>query len=464
MPFIAPVPDDTPYREVANALWAWVSSSAQTWKLNGRHRAVCEDFYVKDGPDVFVRKCRERAVYAPGALEATFHLPPFRGVAAAVAAEPELAPMLGKAVGSASHLFRITPDQIAGAVVPVDTDYEQPTDMQFGNPEIIERLLRRLHAVIHAATFEVVYVTPLWDLEVATPLELESGLILDVLTDDEAGKALQMNVISGDTAQRRRYHREPYRRLALRRTIALPKLVLDHIPTPEDVLAGQHPGVLEPNGFEDIERLLNLLSLVSTGLARTGATMSWATIGSPWGIQSANYVGTSTPGLDDRPSPRPRVTLDGANATKLVRYWAALNVAEAQGALSLALRRLRDAAERLRDADRMLDLVIAAEALFLSPDRDNTELKFRTSLHAAFYLENELAQRKIVFKTVGGAYDMRSAIAHGAAPDSVNVLGERLTVKALTPRMEAIVRRALQKRLDERHEPDWNALVVGLPT
>ena len=464
MPFLAPVPDDTPYHELANALWAWVSSSAQTWKLSGGHRAVCEDFYVKESPDVFVRVCRERAVYTPGAIEATFHLAPFQGVVAAVAADPELEPLLGKAVGSASHLFRLSPDQVAEGVVPVDTDYERPTDMQFGDPGRIEELLRRLQAVVRAGTFEVAYVTPIWDLEVATPLELEPGLVIDVLTDDEAFKALQMNAIAGDMAQRRRYVREPYRRLALRRTILLPKLVLDQIPTPDDVLAGRHPGVLEPNGFDDPERLLSLLPLVSTGLARTGATMTWATVGSPWGIQSVNYLSTSTPGLDDSRSPRPRVTLDAAGAADLARYWAALRETQAQGAPSLALRRLRDAAERRRDADRILDLVIAAEAFFLPADGDHTELKFRSSLHAAFYLETELARRRIVYRTVGAAYDMRSTIAHGGEPGSVNILGERLTIEALTPRIEEIVRRAVQRRLDERHEPDWNALTVGPAT
>jgi hypothetical protein len=462
MPFIAPVPENTPYRDVANALWGWVSSSAQAWKLSGAHRSICEDFFIKEGPEIFLRVCRERAVYTPGAIEATFHLAPFHSVVAALAAEPDFGPILGKAVGSASHLFPISPDRIAASVVPVDTDYERPTDMQFGEPGRIEKLLRQLHTVVRAATFEVVYVTPIWDLEVATPLELEPGLVIDVLTDDEAIKALQMNAIAGDMAQRRRYKREPYRRLALRRTIALPKLVLDRIPTPEDVLAGRHPGAHEQNGFDDPERLLSLLPLVSTGLAKTGATMTWATIGSPWGIQSVNYLPTSTPGLDDTQSPRPQVTLNDAGAADLVRYWAALRATQAQGPASLALRRLRDAAERRRDADRILDIVIAAEALFLPADGDHTELKFRCSLHAAFYLETELAERRIVYRTVGAAYDMRSAIAHGSEPRAVRVLGEPLTVEALTPRVEEIVRRALQKRLGERQEPDWDALVVGL--
>jgi hypothetical protein len=464
MPFIAPVPDDTPYRELANALWAWVSSSAQSWKLSGGHRIVCEDFYVKEGLNVFARLCRERTVYTPGAIEATFRLPPFHGVAAAMAAEPDLEPLLDKAVGSANHLFRLAPGKVASAVVPIDTDYERPTDMQFGDPGRIEKLLRRLHAVVHASTFEVVYVTPVWDLEVATPLELEPGVVIGVLTDDEAIKALEMNAIAGDMAQRRRYRREPYRRLALRRTILLPKCVLDRIPTPEDVLVGRHPGVSEPNGFDDPERLLSLLPLVSTGLARTGATMTWATVGSPWGIQSVNYLPTSTPGLDDSQSPRPRVTLDAAGAADLARYWAALGGVQAQGATRLALRRLRDGAERRRDVDRLLDLVIAAEALFLPDDNDHTELKFRSSLHAALYLETELERRKIVYRTVGAAYDMRSTIAHGGEPDSIRVLGERLSIEALTPRMEEIVRRAVQRRLEERNEPDWKSLIVGPAT
>jgi hypothetical protein len=388
-----------------------------------------------------------------------------RAFVSAIASEPELSRLVGKVVGAGSNLVLLTPEKIATTVLPVDTSYDKPNDMRLGDPNVIEQVLRRLHAVVQEDTFDVVFVTPIWALELQTPLELEPGLVLDQISDDETLMALQMTVIvaGGDLGSRKRYKREPYRRIVLRRTVALPKTILDRMPTPDELVDVVSKSE-EPHGFDDPERLLDLLPLVSSGHAWTGATMSWAVAGPPWSIRSASCIGTAVPGLGEQRTPRPSITLDDAAAMALSRYWNSLATHEPERGVALALRRLRAAAERRNETDRILDLVIAAEAVYLSDDDSHDELRFRTSLRAAFYLESNRVARRIVYKVMCTAYDVRSDVAHGREPRTVKFAGTEISMNDLADRVELILRRTLQKRLDEGIEPDWASLIVGPPT
>jgi hypothetical protein len=130
--------------------------------------------------------------------------------------------------------------------------------------------------------------------------------------------------------------------------------------------------------------------------------------------------------------------------------------------MDLALRRLRNASERSRDDDRILDLMIAAEALFIPRGSGHDELRFRVSLHGAFSLESDMTERKRVYKILAGGYDFRSKVAHGDDPGSVRVGGESFDIHRLLPELESIIRKALQLRMESPTvEVDWLSLVAG---
>jgi hypothetical protein len=454
--------DDVPYSSLAQALRTWLRASIDAWTKMGAYREICSDFYRKVDQDTFERVCRDRKIYDFQLDGVAYRLPQFDGVVEALAQEPELRSLIGKWVGSADHLFPIVPERIAGAVKPLDVDYDHPRDIRSFDDIRIDQLLRRLHAVVNSSTFDIVYVTPIWHLELDAPTELESNVVIDVMTDEEFTRAAQMNVIAGDASLGRTFKRDRYHRLALRQVVTVPRLVPSEALKPDDVLARIHPGQFELNGFGTIERFFNVLPLVSTGDVEVGATMTWSKIGDPWGLQSALYARGARPGLNAFPrnAVLSNATLDRNTQAELVRYWMLLQRALPSEALKLAMSRLQDAASRDRVADRLIDLIIAAEALFI-PSGDRSELTFRTSFHAALFLETDLAARRRVFKTLSAGYGMRSAIAHGRTPDTANVLGERLSLEQLTPRVEEIVRRALQRMLEQSSTPDWDALAVG---
>jgi hypothetical protein len=78
--------------------------------------------------------------------------------------------------------------------------------------------------------------------------------------------------------------------------------------------------------------------------------------------------------------------------------------------LAIAVRRFGDAGERRRSEDRLVDLMIAAEQLFLTGER--LELGFKLALRAAFFLGSDASTRREIFTIMGNGYSARSDLVH----------------------------------------------------
>lgn len=79
--------------------------------------------------------------------------------------------------------------------------------------------------------------------------------------------------------------------------------------------------------------------------------------------------------------------------------------------IQLAVDRVNLAAERSNPDDKIIDLMIAAEALFGGSGK--TEVTYRLRLRAAKYLGKDLQERKTIVGFLKEAYDRRSSIVHG---------------------------------------------------
>ena len=142
--------------------------------------------------------------------------------------------------------------------------------------------------------------------------------------------------------------------------------------------------------------------------------------------------------------------------------------------LTVALRRLAFASERQRNEDKMIDVLIAAEALFLSdvgngPDRG--ELTHRLAQRAGWFLGATPTERIAISQHMRKAYRVRSAIVHGShdLPLPNDPCGQGLSLKDFVAITEAYVRLALHKLISLASEPlerknlvHWNELVFGL--
>ena len=81
--------------------------------------------------------------------------------------------------------------------------------------------------------------------------------------------------------------------------------------------------------------------------------------------------------------------------------------------IGVAARRLQYSSERSRDEDRLIDLMIAAEALFLG-ENERQEFGFRLSPRAAQYLGSSHSERRAMYESFRDAYGLRSPIIHGS--------------------------------------------------
>lgn len=109
------------------------------------------------------------------------------------------------------------------------------------------------------------------------------------------------------------------------------------------------------------------------------------------------------------------VTLDWLRQFK--DFWQTLqtNAVRSRNFLMTAIRRFGYAHERYRSEDKIIDLLIAAEALLLSDGSYTGEVKYRLAQRTALFLTETSSIRKIIFKRMGVAYDLRSKVAHGGS-------------------------------------------------
>jgi len=97
-------------------------------------------------------------------------------------------------------------------------------------------------------------------------------------------------------------------------------------------------------------------------------------------------------------------------ANELKTLYAKMKQASNQ-TFKIASSRLGFGMERRFDVDKLLDYMIGLESLYL-PD-GNDELTFRLSLRIVFVVNQEMAERKNLFKFLKKMYGVRSKIAHG---------------------------------------------------
>lgn len=118
--------------------------------------------------------------------------------------------------------------------------------------------------------------------------------------------------------------------------------------------------------------------------------------------------------------------------------------------LGVMLRRFRDSYERydVRDPERLLDLAIALEAVFLNDNDSKEQLSFRLALRVARLLGGTLAERKTLFRGVRDLYNIRSKVAHGETVDTLSPRDSR-TLIGLQASAPPLVRRAVTRMLED---------------
>ena len=117
--------------------------------------------------------------------------------------------------------------------------------------------------------------------------------------------------------------------------------------------------------------------------------------------------------------------------------------------------------------DKIIDVAIALEALYLSDISEPTELSFRLRLHAAWLLKKKIKDRKDLMKDISQIYEWRSSVVHKGKLPKKKISKKKKRpytqeeIKALITNAQDICRDSIMKILEDGKFPEWNSLILG---
>ena len=116
--------------------------------------------------------------------------------------------------------------------------------------------------------------------------------------------------------------------------------------------------------------------------------------------------------------------------------------------------------------DKIIDLGIAFEALYLSDIKEKTELSFRLRLHAAWHLGKDKKCRKALMKEFWEIYNWRSAVVHtGKLPKKKVSKKKKIPyteqeVVEFIERAQDLCQQSIIKIMGKRKFPKWADLIL----
>ncbi|MFC1614382.1 hypothetical protein ACFL5K_03710, partial [Gemmatimonadota bacterium] len=340
----------------------------------------------------------------------------------------------------------------------------------------ITLLDRRCITDFKLAEFEIVYlkfekalysdkiyhtrITPIFGFEsVSSSIKLEKGIEIKLLDEKTMNFLFRFGVVLGGQLQNTIMYTPRY---GIFVSYELPKKICTHwggLNTKQMSLPFK-TGELEDKIFQS-------LRLIKEGQIYPSGT---ADITEPYpGMFGGGAVGLNKVTLPDKHWIGKRYhPLTKREETIFIANWRKIRKLDSNKYknLNTGIRRFSIACGRESVEDKIIDLLICAEALFLGDS--NMELSYKLSLRAAFFLAKNKDEREAIYKSMKKLYSIRSAIVHGNEPSPQNQSFEGkitdLTNKSNTA--ERYIRAAINKyiKLDLSKEDSakyFDSLILG---
>ena len=407
-------------------------------------------------------KKRIRTFWPPLTDEWLHTRPDYKKCIECLKADVVVAPHLDRSVGTSMSALRLEGGNILRTLIYAMLDDQ-------GRLAFTEE---RFHtewqelAVFFAANqiaFKVVAPLPYLVIQ-EFPLRLSNNIVLDRLTDDEVTRCVQVGVI------RPLYPRFPliYNAVAvgIRKTMFLPKLIRQGDEPPELPEAGDEGSFGNRPLFRDdlvIDDVLSALRIFKHSKIRSVGSASWTDAPFMEGATSFQLRGQWPYGG--------QFELSVGELPDFLEIWHRLE--EGAARFGFSVHRFNLAFDRGLLADRIVDLVIAAEALLLGDldEKYRGELRFRFALRAAKFITHPNFSEHDIFRTMRRAYDARSAVVHGGSRNDTRLPGNQTAESPIfIDAIEELVRLGLRKALSMRedgkklHQAEyWDSLVFSEP-
>jgi hypothetical protein len=249
-------------------------------------------------------------------------------------------------------------------------------------------------------------------------------------------------------------------------------LIIDHTVSP--LLS--KPSTENKNQFEiktksaefpnfDVEKFCQAFSLVSNYPVEP--VLQWSYIDQD---ELFNPQSVTTEILDlGTPKEKSSITIiDETRMEKIKdRYKELINLSsEVEEKLQIPIDRWIQSKTEDNPVDKIIDLGIALESLYLSGTESKSEIRFRFSLHAAWHLGEDKEHREGLMKKFKAIYDWRSAVVHtGKLPEKGRGKKKKSytqeEVREFIRNAQDLCRQSLIKILEDGEFPDWGNLILG---
>lgn len=323
------------------------------------------------------------------------------------------------------------------------------------DPDLFEMEYAKFEAAYYDSDIVYEVIAPLPTIKISRAINLDCDLeIANSSMEENRGSSF------GQTAESS--YRFDDEICVIRSLCRLPKVVGDR--KEPDHQKRKKDRATESAVHEKIELVINALRLSEIDNAYTSVIIHKP---SQWAFDQSRFF----PG---QPAPELVFTatledpwLDGFEA-----FWKKLRSdgVKKRKFLGIAIRRFGYSHDRQRLVDKMIDLMVAAEALFLSDKNSTGELRYRLSLRAALFLASDEQPQKTIFEWMGKAYDLRSAVAHGREAASVKLPklsdGSPVGLEQFVRTIQIWIRIAILKAIEIAQRPDAPKYLVdwdGLP-
>jgi hypothetical protein len=435
---------EDPLADVRQVLIAWSNAAVKQLTVDSWVDLGGPTTWLKWDEEVYIPGVGSTWLLLPEIHDELEKLPSFKALEEAVRQSPILAPMLGCLVGTprAQGLFSIW--NVASAFMPAQED------LVVGSAFSFEERYRTVSTLLRTREIEFCTTCPLQGVVFEEePIELSRELSITRLTPHEITAALSLRLIQplGDV-----FHLDESLSFALKKTFRLPLVVRPQGQGSSQSDEASLSMLLAGYTSEEVEQLQQCLALMTHERITVSGSMS--EIVRPTyllpaaGIQSSLLSTARAFGTSSR--------LDSGRCWELRYLWEISRDSSfpQSRAIALALRRLTFGTQRTNIEDRLLDVFIAAEALYLSDTssaKERGELRYRLALRAAVWSEGTLAgwSKRDVFKLMKRGYDARSTVAHGGTPQPKEIVVKDSQVKLveLVKATEDVVRAGLNKAL-----------------
>jgi len=322
-------------------------------------------------------------------------LPEYQVCMKAMASDPAITRHLNVLVGFYNSQFRRTPEEYLEYLIlrqfPINTESIEFNPTLFDNAyEILERFFYKDNFIFRA-------MSPLHNFTAEDErIDLDDNLCIRKITIDEQEQLLSEFKWSSVIPH--------FEALDLKHAIELEyqtKKIMEDAPR-EPLQA------IDQSVKETIRKLATALRLFKTGLVGYNMVRTVSALELPLPAGMTSFASPYKPFLGEK------YTLTKLEANEFKKFWERMNKIDVNAfpQLSIALSRFNYAYERDKLEDKLIDFMVAFEALFFK-EGESGEFRHKLSVRVSRFLEREYEQRRLTAERMNDFYDRRSKVVHG---------------------------------------------------